>query len=185
MKFQEYSRNIAKRLKEIRQYRHYTQDEVAKLLFMDKKAYAAYEQGRNTPPLEKLLSLCELYRITPNELLGYDEMARVTVICDKYDIRYTTIDNENVIVTSKDTEYKVPKAIFSEIVFKSERMINHIAIQSEHLQKLREYEANLIKDFIDYEIYFSSKEEYTLEEMYKDLKKIEVLPMDESKGGKK
>lgn len=37
MKFQEYSRNIAKRLKEIRQYRHYTQDEVAKLLLWIKK----------------------------------------------------------------------------------------------------------------------------------------------------
>lgn len=185
MRFTEYASGIGKRIKKVRIYRHFSQEEIAKYLFVSLKAYQSYEQGWRTLPLEKLLSLCELYRITPNELLGYDEMARVAVICDKYDIRYKTTDDENVIVTSKDTEYKIPKSIFTEIIFKSERMINHVVIQSEHLQKLRDYEASLIKDFIDYEIYFSSKEEYTLDEMYKDLKKIEVLPMDESKGGKK
>ncbi len=121
-----------------------------------------------------MLLLCEFYRITPNELLGYDEMARVAVICDKYDIHYKTIDSENVIITNRGTEYKIPKAIFAEIVFRSERMINHVVIQSKHLQELREYETSLIKGFIDYEIYFSDKCEYTLEEMDKDLEKIET-----------
>lgn len=53
-------------------------------------------------------------------------------------------------------------------------MINSVVNQSKHLQELREYEASLIKGFIDYEIYFSDKCEYTLEEMDKDLEKIET-----------
>lgn len=185
MKFEEYSDNIAKRLHELRIYRSYKQSEVAKLLNVSQRTYEAYEQGKRVLPLEKLLSLCELYRITPNELLGYEETARVAVICDKYGIKYKTIDSHTVMVMTEQGDFKIPKPIFCEIIFKSERMINHIDIQSEHLKELRQYESELIKTFIDYEIYFSSKADYTLEEMEKDLKKIKVAPIDESEGGKK
>ena len=174
LEINEFDSKIAKRLHELRIYRHFTQDEIAAHLNISPKTYKFYEQGRRKPSLEILLLLCEFYRITPNELLGYDEMARVAVICDKYDIHYKTIDDENVIITNRGTEYKIPKAIFAEIVFRSERMINHVVIQSRYLQELREYETSLIKGFIDYEIYFSDKCEYTLEEMDKDLEKIET-----------
>ena len=50
-----------------------TQKQIANYLGIAESSYANYEQGRGGElKISYLLKLCELYLVTPDELLGYD-----------------------------------------------------------------------------------------------------------------
>ena len=61
---------LAQILKEERIKHGYTQQEVADLLNMARGAYAQYETGKNTPPLDNLLRLADLYKVSLDYLTG-------------------------------------------------------------------------------------------------------------------
>ncbi|MBS1401136.1 MAG: helix-turn-helix transcriptional regulator [Firmicutes bacterium] len=48
-----------------------TQKEVAEKLGMLQPAYARYESGKTELDYEKLVFLCNLFEITPNDLYGF------------------------------------------------------------------------------------------------------------------
>lgn len=63
---------VRERLREARKYLRLRQQTVADYLGMKRQSYAAIEKGtRNLMALE-MVQLCNLYRITPNELLGFN-----------------------------------------------------------------------------------------------------------------
>lgn len=61
--------NIAKNIKQYRLKEGLNQKEFADFLKMHYQNYSKMERGVYTPSLEKLLEICEVLRITPNELL--------------------------------------------------------------------------------------------------------------------
>ncbi|MBC1639997.1 helix-turn-helix transcriptional regulator [Listeria welshimeri] len=61
--------NIAKNIKEYRLKEGTTQKEFADLLEMNYQNYSKMERGVYTPSLEKLLEICDILYITPNDLL--------------------------------------------------------------------------------------------------------------------
>ncbi len=60
---------LAMKLKELRKAHGYTQDDVASVLNVGRKAYSHYETGRNTPSHESLYKLAGLYSIPVEDLL--------------------------------------------------------------------------------------------------------------------
>lgn len=60
---------FATRLKKLRSKNGYTQSELAEKLNMDDRTYGNYEQGRTTPPLDCIVSLCSIYGISADYLL--------------------------------------------------------------------------------------------------------------------
>lgn len=60
---------LALKLKELRKAHGYTQDDVASVLNIGRKAYSHYETGRNTPSHESLYKLAGLYNIPVEDLL--------------------------------------------------------------------------------------------------------------------
>ena len=178
-------REIGVRLQSARIKAGFTQEKAAEKLKISKNMYGNYEVGKSSIPYANLLELCNLFYTSPDIILGYEDSARINLICDKYDIRYKNIDNRNVAVTTNNGDFKILKSVFWEILFKCERMINHVALQSEHLKELRQYESDLIKTFIDYEIYFADKGKYKPAQMLKDLKKIIVEEINEEEDNEK
>jgi transcriptional regulator with XRE-family HTH domain len=62
-----------KRLRDARKFLRLRQQTVADYLGMKRQSYAAIEKGtRNLMALE-MARLCNLYRLTPNELLGFSD----------------------------------------------------------------------------------------------------------------
>ena len=57
-------------LRRLRKIYGYTQQEVAKKLYMDRSAYAYYELGKSQPRIETLIRLANLYNISVDYLLG-------------------------------------------------------------------------------------------------------------------
>lgn len=61
---------LPEKLNYYRKLNKYTQESIAKKLNISTSAYGFYEQGRNTPPYNKLKMLTEIYDIPMSELIG-------------------------------------------------------------------------------------------------------------------
>lgn len=57
-------------MRDLREDSDYTQEYVAKYLGTSQTMYARYERGANEMPIRHLLSLCELYHVSADYLLG-------------------------------------------------------------------------------------------------------------------
>ncbi len=85
---------FAKRLKEMRQNRGYTQTQVAEVLSIDRSTYAYYEIGRTNPPREVLHRLVQLFNVSYEELMCGEQTTKVRIAEDG---------------TGKDLIYNLPK----------------------------------------------------------------------------
>lgn len=59
-----------KRMKNLREDADFTQEYVAHFLGTSQTMYARYERGANELPIRHLLSLCKLYHVSADYLLG-------------------------------------------------------------------------------------------------------------------
>ncbi len=65
--------NLGEKLFELRKSKNLTQDDVAERLEVTRQTISKWETNQSTPDFDKIVPLCNLYEITPNELLGQDE----------------------------------------------------------------------------------------------------------------
>ena len=61
---------IGKKLKEYRENKGYTQDEVAKEIEVNTKHYGRIERGENSCTISNLITLCNLFGISSEDLIG-------------------------------------------------------------------------------------------------------------------
>lgn len=62
---------FGQRLKAARKAAGMTQQEIARQLGLTQKTISGYENGRLDPSLQKLMQLCKVLNVSPNELLGW------------------------------------------------------------------------------------------------------------------
>ena len=64
-----------KRMRDLREDRDKTQQEIARVLGTSQTMYARYERGANELPIRHLITLCRYYGVSADYLLGLkDEM---------------------------------------------------------------------------------------------------------------
>ena len=66
MEYMDYMR----RIRDLREDNDYTQEYVAQYLGTSQTMYARYERGANELPIHHLISLCRLYHVTSDYILG-------------------------------------------------------------------------------------------------------------------
>ena len=59
-----------RRLRDLREDHDKTQQQIADILGTSQTMYARYERGANEMPIRHLLTLCELYQVSADYLLG-------------------------------------------------------------------------------------------------------------------
>ena len=59
-----------RRMKDLREDSDYTQEYVASVLGTSQTMYARYERGANELPIHHLMTLCDLYHVSADYLLG-------------------------------------------------------------------------------------------------------------------
>lgn len=64
---------IRGQLRDARKFLRLRQQAVADHLGMKRQSYAAIEKGSRSLYVMEMVQLCNLYRITPNRLLGFEE----------------------------------------------------------------------------------------------------------------
>lgn len=71
--------NFNEQLREIRKLHGMTQKDVYTLLQVSPNCYASWEQGRTQPDIDRLKTLCRIFDVSADYLLGIE---------DEYGIKY-------------------------------------------------------------------------------------------------
>lgn len=80
-------KNIAQRLKKIRIEHNLKQEDIAKVLGVDRSAYSGYELGRSRVSVKNLCRLADIYNMTLSQLVGREEASEVVRV------KYGTVGN--------------------------------------------------------------------------------------------
>lgn len=62
-------KQLGNRLRQLREYHHYTQEYVSTRFNIERPSYSNYECGKCTPPLEFITRLADFYQISLDDLL--------------------------------------------------------------------------------------------------------------------
>ena len=65
--------DLGEKLYELRKNKNLTQEEVAEKLNVTRQSVSKWETNQSTPDFDKILPLCELYEISPNDLIKGNE----------------------------------------------------------------------------------------------------------------
>lgn len=63
--------NYSKRIRDIREDRDLNQSDIAKALNTSQTVYSRYELGKRALPIEHLITLCKLYDLSADYILGF------------------------------------------------------------------------------------------------------------------
>ena len=73
-------KDLGKRIAELRTQNSFTQLEIAKSLgYKDKSTVASWETGKSSPSIDIFIKLCKLFKVTPNDFLGFSDSQPLTV----------------------------------------------------------------------------------------------------------
>ena len=61
------------KIKEYRKQQHWTQEELAKKLDVERSAVAKWERGKSQPQAARLIALAEIFGCTVDEILGREK----------------------------------------------------------------------------------------------------------------
>ncbi len=64
------------RLRDLREDKDLTQDELVKILKMHKTTYTNYEQGKREPPFELIVKLAKLYNVSIDYIAGLTDIPK-------------------------------------------------------------------------------------------------------------
>lgn len=67
------SKIFGERLRKIRLDNNYTQQEIAKVFKVSKMTISAWETNKQEPNIDYIKRLCNLFNVTADYLIGYDE----------------------------------------------------------------------------------------------------------------
>lgn len=68
--------DYTKRIRDLREDRDYTQQQIARVLRTTQGYYSKYELGKRTLPIEHLITLCKLYDVSADYLLGFTDVPK-------------------------------------------------------------------------------------------------------------
>ena len=68
----EIAKKIGQNLKVARKFKGLTQKQVASIMHMTQQQYSRFENGVFELNYQQILSLCQIYKISPNELFNVD-----------------------------------------------------------------------------------------------------------------
>jgi transcriptional regulator with XRE-family HTH domain len=63
--------SYTKRLRDIREDKDLSQTDIAKVLNTDQRVYSNYETGKRALPIDHLITLCKLYDLSADYILGF------------------------------------------------------------------------------------------------------------------
>ena len=76
-------------IKELREEKKLTQDELAKKVHRGRDAISKWERGKNLPDMETLLTLSKIFDVSMNEILAGEKNAKINVTLELYDNQYS------------------------------------------------------------------------------------------------
>lgn len=135
--------NIAKNIKDYRLKEKMNQTAFAQLLDMNYQNYSKMERGVYTPSLDKLLDICSILQITPNDLLQegreFDDYKKETL--ERLDASVIDLNNTMRIVEEIRAKALIAKEKGDERAERMEldQIIQIFAWRNEHYWEIADY----------------------------------------------
>lgn len=60
-----------KRIRDLREDKDYNQTQIANVLHTNQRVYSNYETGKRALPIDHLITLCKLYNVSADYILGF------------------------------------------------------------------------------------------------------------------
>lgn len=118
--------NLAEKLFELRKAKNLTQDDVAEKLNVTRQTVSKWETGQSTPDFDKIVPLCELYEISPNELLmgEKEEPEQEAVDSEKNEEFNWNEAKKHLFSRGKDDEENYENMTQNQIKIKSAKVVS-------------------------------------------------------------
>lgn len=135
--------NIALNMKAYRLKHNMKQKEIADLLEMNHQNYSKMERGLYTPSLEKLIDICDILNLTPNDLLmegkNFDDYKQE--VFEMLDVNVLNIIDTMKIVEEERAQALKAKGERDEKSerFHLDRIIGMFAWTNEHMWEVADY----------------------------------------------
>lgn len=135
--------NIAKNLKAYRIKSGSSQKEFASLLNVNVQNYSKLERGKYLPSLEKLLDICEILCVTPNDLLmdGEEYEQKKAMIFENFD--NDIVDFINIVEMREEQRAEILNAKVNKDTEKEKNLliyfINEFAVTNEDFWDVADY----------------------------------------------
>ena len=97
--------NLGEKLFKLRKSKNLTQDEAAEKLEVTRQTISKWETNQSTPDFDKIVPLCHLYGITPNELLTGEEQVEKENNENKKEMDSNQV-KKHLFARGKDDDYE-------------------------------------------------------------------------------
>lgn len=84
---------FAENLKKYRKLSGFRQDDIAKVIGLDRSAYAYYENGKTEPSIDNLKKIAKMLGVDMNTLLSFDVPEPATAVCNSEPNAYAVADS--------------------------------------------------------------------------------------------
>ena len=122
-------------IKNFRLFRNITQSELAELVGKSKNVISNWERGDNSPDPDTIEKLCQILRVTPNQIFGWERSP-------EYEYYQRMFENEKreleQLKMQRDESLKHADFLQNEIAKKKERIKNLSLVDREELEEKRE-----------------------------------------------
>ncbi len=113
--------NLGEKLFELRKSKNLTQDDVAEKLNVTRQTVSKWETNQSTPDFDKIVPLCDLYGITPNELLSVGTEENTNVSEEEVDVNEA---KNHLFTRGKDEKLDYENMTASQIKQKSAKVVS-------------------------------------------------------------
>lgn len=116
--------NLGEKLFELRKAKNLTQDEVAEKLNVTRQTISKWETNQSVPDFDKIVPLCELYGISPNELLIGQKQEQETDDKEKSDEFNWKEAKKHIFTRGKDDKDNYENMTRNQIKQKSAEIVS-------------------------------------------------------------
>lgn len=116
--------NLGEKLFELRKEKNLTQDDVAEKLNVTRQTVSKWETNQSTPDFDKIVPLCELFEISPNELLTGEKQEQEVVNNEKNEEFNWNEAKKHLFTRGKDDEDNYENMTRNQIKIKSAEVVS-------------------------------------------------------------
>lgn len=113
--------NLGEKLFELRKEKNLTQDDVAEKLNVTRQTVSKWETNQSTPDFDKIVPLCELFEISPNELLTGEKQEQEKVNNNEFNWDEA---KKHLFTRGKDDEDNYENMTRNQIKIKSAEVVS-------------------------------------------------------------
>lgn len=111
------SEKIGKFIKELREKKRWTQDELAEKLYIRRQSISKWEMGKTCPDSENFKILSEIFNVSIDELISGEHISKQDAIAKSEELKIKILDDSNAVKSKNRLLRKIIVALLLILIF--------------------------------------------------------------------